>query len=147
LSDGFEITNLSGVIRFLTQNTEKVEKAAVYALGQVALAVEAQAKHNFQGVHRQNGVTKGGYPLWEPRGHIQGFPDYPNVRTGALRRSIRTRMESGARGYTAIVEPGMIYARNVEVKLGYQFMRPARNEVAKQADQIFTKAFKRKMGN
>ena len=135
-----EITNLSGVMRWLTEGGDKIEKAGVYALAQVALKVESEAKKNFQGKHRQ--VGRG----WDPREHIVGSPDYPNVRTGNLRRSIRTTVTKGMPGYTATVEPGMIYARNVEVKLGYEFMRPAAKKVSAEAQSIFTQAFKRKMG-
>jgi hypothetical protein len=141
-----ELTNLSGVMRFLSLQGDKVEKAGAYALGQVALAVESQAKHNFQGKHSQKGVTKGGNARWSPSGHITGSPDYPNVRTGNLKRSIRTTVTKGLPGYVATVEPWMVYARNVEVKLGYQFMRPAAATVRRQAQSIFTRAFARKMG-
>jgi len=140
LADGFEITNLSGVLRWITEGGDKIEKAGAYALSQVALAVESQAKKNFQGKHQQKGTS------WIPKGHITGTPDYPNVRSGNLKRSIRTTVAKGLPGYTATVEPGMIYARNVEVKLGYEFMRPAANKVRAQAQTIFTQAFKRKMG-
>jgi hypothetical protein len=130
------ITNLSQVISQMTKEMNSIEKAAFYALSRVALAVERQAKMNFQGKHRIDGMTKGGYPRWKPPGHIGG--SFPNVRSGNLRSSIRTTMK-GFGAWTAEVGPGMEYAHYVESR--YPYMHPAAKKVRPQANRIFTEAF------
>lgn len=142
MAASIKVTNLSQVIKSMTREMDQIEKAAYYALGQVALAVEREAKKNFVGKHRVDGMTKGGYPRWVPARHIPNGANYPNVRSGNLRQSIRTTVQ-GFGAWTAEVAPGMVYSKRVEDR--YPYMKPAVDRVRPQANRIFTQAFARRM--
>jgi HK97 gp10 family phage protein len=115
----------------------QIPEAAGMALGQVALAIEAQAF-----VYASGPVVKSGP-------HVPWAGAGPNVRSGNLRRHIRASpaKRTGFGSYTADVTSSMIYSRAVELgteRSGkYPFMRPAFDYISKQADQIFIKAYKR----
>lgn len=137
-------TNIGKTISALTAEKDAIEKAAAYAVAQVALSFEAQAKRNFQGVHSRVGNS------WKPSGHISGSPDYPNVRTGNLRRSITTTVRTGFGSYSASVSPTMVYARAVELGngrggAGYPYMEPAYRYVLPQANDIFIRNMLRRL--
>jgi hypothetical protein len=139
------VKNINAVLSALTAHEEKFEQATAYAVGQVALAFEAQAKRNFQGVHTRSGNS------WTPSGHITGSPDYPNVRTGNLRRSITTTFKrEGFGSYSASVSPTMVYSRAVELGngkggAGYPYMEPAYRRVLPQVNTLFVQAAARKL--
>ena len=142
MADGFEVkVSTAATIRALTTGTEKWEKAAVYALGQVALAVERQAKLNAVegGTHKRGTKT----PATPGSG--------PARITGALQRSIHTEIRKGFGTYEASVGPTMIYSRAVELGsprwpsgVKYPYMIPAGEKVRPRVDDIFLKAFIRR---
>jgi hypothetical protein len=143
------IQNLDATLKALTHNADLIEQAAVYGLSQVALAIERQAKQNFQGKRRRV-KTKNSY-RYEPAMHVGPSGGFPNVITGNLRRSINTKLRHGFGVYTAEVGPSAIYGRTVEQGsprwksgVSYPYLRPAYDDIAKRADQIFTQAFKRR---
>lgn len=132
------------LVNALQRQVNGLESAVRYAVGQTALAIETQAKNNFQGAHSRVGNS------WRPSGHIPGSPDYPNVRTGNLRRSINTTVRDGLGTYSAMVGPSMVYARAVELGNGrggngYPYMEPAYRQLKPQVNQIFRNALVRRM--
>lgn len=134
----------SNLINALKAKSHNLEMAVSYAVSQTALAVEAQAKRNFQGAHSRRGNS------WVPAGHIPGSPDFPNVRTGNLRRSITTTVREGLGSYSAVVGPTMVYARAVELGngrggAGYPYMEPAYRMMKPQVNRIFRDALLRRM--
>jgi hypothetical protein len=138
------VKNLSSVLSALTAHMDTYDRATAYGVSQTALAFESQAKRNFQNVHTRVGNS------WSPSGHITGSPDYPNVRTGNLRRSIHTTLRPGFGSYTATVSPSMIYSRAVELGngrggAGYPYMEPAYRQLLPQVNDIFIKAVSRKL--
>jgi hypothetical protein len=145
------VNNVAGTIRMLSIDADKIEKAAIYALSQVAFEVERQAKLNASGPVRKryaNGKT-------EPERHVNwagGGPNGPNVISGSLRRSIHTEVRRiGFGDYIATVSPTMIYARAVELGnprwkggVKYPYLIPAANSVRPRMNQIFMTAYMRK---
>jgi len=138
---GIQVHNLSGVMKALTLDVDKAEKAGIYALTQVALAVERRAKINAAqgGTHARD----------EKTGARPGSG--PARVTGALQASIFTELRKGFGVYVAAVYPTMIYARAVELGhpkwasgVNYPYLIPAGEEVMTQANAIFTSAFARK---
>lgn len=118
------ITNLQDVLNSFEKTEDKMEAAVQYAVTMSALAVEAQAKTN-----------------------ASGRPG-PNVRTGNLRRSIRTTAGKGFSGkYEAEVSATMVYARAVEFGhpkwppgVKYPYLGPAARNLAANGtlDRVFT---------
>jgi hypothetical protein len=127
---------------------DRMEKAAMYAISQVAFAVERQAKMNAMNGTRKRVVTTNANGKrvirYDPPRHIGPKGQGPNRVTGALVRSIHTEIRQGFGNYVAQVFPTMIYARAVEVKYDYPYLRPAAEQVEKRASEIFTRAFRRK---
>jgi hypothetical protein len=138
MAEEIRVRNLNSVIGSLVQSNNRAETAGAYALGQVALALERQAKLNAAegGTHKRGAKT----------GAIPGHG--PARVTGALQRSITTDLRKGFGSYVAQVGPGMFYARYVELKngdeLNYPYLRPAAQTVSVRANEIFTRAFKRR---
>jgi hypothetical protein len=136
---GFEITNLSGVLKGLNLEADKIERIAVWAMTQVALAVERQAKLNAA----QGGTHKRGEPTSATPG------SGPARVTGALQRSIHTEVaRKGFGSYEAKVFPTMVYSRQVELGGGkwrsgvnYPYMIPAGRAIAPKANELFTSKF------
>jgi hypothetical protein len=134
--------DVMATVRTLSLTLDNAEKAAFYALAQVALAVERQAKINAVqgGTHARGTKT----PATPGSG--------PARITGALQRSIHTEVRrEGLGDYSATVLPGMVYARQVELGGGrwttgvnYPYMIPAGRKVKPRAEEIFMKAFSRK---
>lgn len=135
------VKGVDQVIRALTLDATKAEQAGFYALGQVALAVEREAKINAaQGGSHARGVKTGATP-----------GSGPARVTGALQRSIQTEVRKGFGTYEAEVYPTMIYARAVELGLpswgpgvNYPYLLPAGRKIAKRANDLFTQAFSRR---
>jgi hypothetical protein len=135
----FEITNLSKVISIINLKATDIEKAAVYAVAQVGLAIERETKITLNNnPHSRSGKT------WSPPGHIGGDGTPPNRRTGNLQSSVHTEVRSGFGSYEATVFPTMVYARRLEVGLNYPYLRPSVDRVRPNAQRIFTTAFMKK---
>lgn len=127
-----EIANLNSILDAFANKTQQAENAVQYALGMVALKVEAQAKTN-----------------------ASGRPG-PNVRTGNLRNSIAAQRVQRGFGdtYTTNVSASMEYARAVEMghprwKPGvkYPYLGPAARDLSSNGtlDAIFTSYFLQRM--
>lgn len=135
------VTNIGPVINAIAMDVDKAEKAGFFALGQVALAVEREAKLNAaQGGTHARGKKTGASP-----------GSGPARVTGALQRSIHTEVRKGFGTYEAEVYPTMIYARQVELGgntwpsgVNYPYMIPAGQSVKPRANDIFARAFARK---
>jgi hypothetical protein len=133
-----DVKGLDQVIRALTIDATKAEQAGFYALGQVALAVEREAKLNAaQGGTHARGVKTSAVP-----------GSGPARVTGALQRSIHTEVRKGFGTYEADVFPTMVYSRAVELGLpkwgpgvNYPYLIPAGKKISKRANEIFTNAF------
>jgi len=151
MTESVKVDNLASTLRILAINADAIEKAAAYALGQVAFQVERQAKLNASGPTRKryaNGRI-------DPDKHIDwvgGGPNGPNVISGALRRSITTTVRrEGFGDYTASVYPTMVYARAVELgnkrwkqDVKYPYLMPAAKAIEPRMTQIFMAAYLRK---
>jgi hypothetical protein len=121
----------------------------------VGLAVERQAKLNFQGTRSyEKRVSKKGNPWLKitPPRHVGGSG--PNTVTGNLKRSIKTTYRVGLGVYTAEVGPTMIYARQVEKGGGkwppgvkYPYLEPAALMLLRSGkiNRIFTTAVNEKL--
>jgi hypothetical protein len=140
MADEIRIKNLDEVVSSLVASGDRAEVAGAYALGQVALTIERQAKLN-----AATGTHPRGFP------HIPGTGPGPNRVTGNLQRSIKTELRKGFGVYSAQVGPGMIYGRAVEMGsprwksgVSYPYLYPAAESVAPRASIIFTQAFKRR---
>ncbi len=101
--------------------------ASMLAVGEAALAIEAEAKANFSGSHRK------GQP------HVGG--NKPNVVTGTLRRSIHVEGPLATHdGATATVGPSMIYGRRVELgfkgSTAYPYFQPGVDKVTPRIAEI-----------
>ena len=128
MSVRIQVTNLQDVLNSFDKTEDTIELAVQYAITMAGLAVERQAKQN-----------------------ASGRPG-PNVRTGNLRRSIKTSMPiKGFEGrYTITVSATMVYARAVELghpkwKPGvkYPYLGPAANTLKANGtlNRVFTGAF------
>jgi hypothetical protein len=140
MAEEIRVKNLEAVIASLVRSGDRVEVAGAYALGQVALAVERQAKLN---------AATGTHPRGQ--GHIPGTGPGPNRVTGALQRSITTDLRQGFGSYVAQVGPGMIYARAVEKGspqwksgVSYPYLYPAAESVGARAGSLFAQSFRRR---
>jgi len=146
-----EITNLSDVLRTLSINATKIEKASQYGVAQVALAIERETKQLL--FTRQNSGRYGGKGSERYRGHepVSGDGQPPNRVTGALASSVHTELRQGFGTYYADVFPTMVYARALELgnprwKSGvkYPYLGPAVDKVRPRANQIFVTNFMKK---
>ena len=151
------ITNLRDVLAAIDGSAEKIEQGAQLGIMRVGLAVERQAKLNFQGTRSyEKRVSKNGRPyiVTTPPKHVGGSG--PNTVTGNLKRSIKTTYRVGLGVYTAEVGPTMIYARQVEKGGGkwppgvkYPYLEPAALSLLRSGKltRIFSTAVKEKLGS
>jgi hypothetical protein len=151
------ITNLKDVLAAIDGSAEKIQQGAQLGIMRVGLAVERQAKLNFQGTRiYEKRTSKNGraYLKITPPKHVGGSG--PNTVTGNLKRSIKTTFRTGLGVYTAEVGPTMIYARQVEKGGGkwptgvkYPYLEPAALMLLKNGTltRIFTTAVKEKLGS
>jgi hypothetical protein len=151
------IKNLREVLAAIDGAAEKIEQGAALGIMRVGLAVERQAKLNFQGTRSyEKRVSKNGraYIVTSPPKHVGGSG--PNTVTGNLKRSIRTTYRSGFDTYTAEVGPTLIYARQVEkgggkwpVGVKYPYLEPAALMLLRSGkiNRIFQTAVKEKLGS
>jgi hypothetical protein len=152
------IKNLQDVLAAIDGAAEKIEQGAQLGVMRVGLAVERQAKLNFQGTrsYEKRVSKKTGNPWLKitPPRHVGGSG--PNTVTGNLKRSIKTTYRVGLGVYTAEVGPTMIYARQVEKGGGnwpagvkYPYLEPAALMLLRSGkiNRIFTTAVKEKLGS
>ena len=152
------IKNLKEVLAAIDGSAEKIEQGAQLGVMRVGLAVERQAKLNFQGTrsYEKRVSKKTGNPWLKitPPRHVGGSG--PNTITGNLKRSIKTTYRVGLGIYTAEVGPTMIYARQVEkgggkwpAGLKYPYLEPAALMLLRSGkiNRIFTTAVKEKLGS
>jgi hypothetical protein len=150
------IKNLSEVLAAVKGTTSKIEEGAQIGIMRAGLAVERQAKLNFQGTRSyQKKVSKKGNPyiVTTPPHHIGGSG--PNTVTGNLKRSIKTSYRIGFGSYIVEVGPTMIYARQVEKGGGnwrsgvkYPYLEPAALLLLRNGtiNRVFMTAIKEKLG-
>lgn len=137
-----EITNINEVLRGLENTEDRLNKAVQYAIGMAGLAVERQAKLN-----ASTGVHKRGTP------RIPGSGPGPNVISGNLRRSIRTKVVGFGDTYAAEISASAIYARAVEKGLPewngvkYPYLEPAAVRLSDNGTlrRVFIQHFAEKM--
>ena len=151
------IKNLKDVLAAIDGAAEKIEQGAQLGIMRVGLAVERQAKLNFQGTRSyEKRTSKNGRPylVVTPKNHVGGSG--PNTVTGNLKRSIKTTYRVGLGVYTAEVGPTMIYARQVEKGGGkwppgvkYPYLEPAALSLLRSGKltRIFSTAVKEKLGS
>lgn len=151
------IRNLKEVLAAIDGSAEKIEQGAQLGIMRVGLAVERQAKLNFQGTRSyEKRVSKNGRPyiVTTPPKHVGGSG--PNTVTGNLKRSIKTTYRVGLGVYTAEVGPTMIYARQVEKGGGkwppgvkYPYLEPAALMLLRSGkiNRIFATAVREKLGS
>ena len=151
------IKNLKEVLAAIDGSAEKIAQGAQLGIMRVGLAVERQAKLNFQGTRSyEKRVSKNGRPylVITPKKHVGGSG--PNTVTGNLKRSIKTTYRVGLGVYTAEVGPTMIYARQVEkgggkwpAGLKYPYLEPAALSLylSGKLNRIFATAVKEKLGS
>jgi hypothetical protein len=151
------IKNLKEVLAAIDGSAEKIEQGAQLGIMRVGLAVERQAKLNFQGTRSyEKRTSKNGRPylVTTPPKHVGGSG--PNTVTGNLKRSIKTTYRVGLGVYTAEVGPTMIYARQVEKGGGnwpagvkYPYLEPAALSLLRSGKltRIFSTAVKEKLGS
>jgi hypothetical protein len=154
---GIVIKNLSEVLSAVKETQTKIEQGAQVGIMRAGLAVERQAKLNFQGTRSyQKRVSKNGraYIVTTPPKHTGGSG--PNTVTGNLKRSIKTTFRVGFGNYIAEIGPTMIYARQVEKGGGnwpsgvkYPYLEPAALMLLKNGaiNRIFAIAVKEKLGS
>jgi hypothetical protein len=152
------IKNLKDVLAAIDGAAEKIEQGAQLGVMRVGLAVERQAKLNFQGTrsYEKRVSKKTGRPWLKitPPRHVGGSG--PNTVTGNLKRSIKTTYRVGLGVYTAEVGPTMIYARQVEKGGGkwpagvkYPYLEPAALSLylSGKLNRIFATAVREKLGS
>jgi hypothetical protein len=152
------IKNLQDVLAAIDGAAEKIEQGAQLGIMRVGLAVERQAKLNFQGTRSyQKRVSKKTGNPWlkiTPPKHVGGSG--PNTVTGNLKRSIKTTYRVGLGVYTAEVGPTMMYARQVEkgggkwpAGLKYPYLEPAALSLylSGKLNRIFATAVREKLGS
>ena len=151
------IKNLNDVLAAIDGAAEKIAQGAQLGIMRVGLAVERQAKLNFQGTRSyEKRVSKNGRPyiVTKPPKHVGGSG--PNTVTGNLKRSIKTTYRTGLGVYTAEVGPTMIYSRQVEkgggkwpVGVKYPYLEPAALMLLRSGkiNRIFITAVKEKLGS
>lgn len=116
-------SNINQVLKELEKSHVDVDKAIALATDRVAMLAVGQMKKQIRGVaprekrNRQRATSKGakGSSYWHYFTRTDpGNP--PHNRTGNLRRSIHASSKKGFDGsYSAIVGPGAVYARALEV--------------------------------
>lgn len=136
-----ELLNLSKVIAEFKSAGKDMEAAALWALGQTAMAIDAQTKANLSTYTNSAAPSGRGY-----RGH-EGGSTFPNQVTGNLKRSVYVEVTSpGLNLYEATVGAGAVYARRVESgynnKRAYAYLEPAVHTVNPQA--LFMRKFQLK---
>jgi hypothetical protein len=152
------IKNLNDVLAAIDGAAEKIAQGAQLGIMRVGLAVERQAKLNFQGTrsYEKRVSKKTGRPWLKitPPKHVGGSG--PNTVTGNLKRSIKTTYRTGLGVYTAEVGPTMIYSRQVEkgggkwpVGVKYPYLEPAALMLLRSGkiNRIFITAVKEKLGS
>jgi hypothetical protein len=151
------IKNLKEVLAAIDGSAAKIEQGAQLGIMRVGLAVERQAKLNFQGTRSyEKRTSKNGraYLFITPPKHVGGSG--PNTVTGNLKRSIKTTYRVGLGVYTAEVGPTMIYSRQVEKGGGkwppgvkYPYLEPAALSLLRSGKltRIFSTAVKEKLGS
>jgi hypothetical protein len=154
---GIIIKNLSEVLAAIDGSKDKIEQGAQIGIMRAGLAVERQAKLNFQGTRSYTKkVSKNGnaYIVTSPNKHVGG--SFPNTVTGNLKRSIKTTYRVGFGSYIAEVGPTMIYARQVEKGGGnwksgvkYPYLEPAALMLLRNGtiNRVFVTAIKEKLGS
>ena len=150
----FEISipNLGELEAKIAGQVKKFDDAALFAVGQVGLALEVEVKRMLNNNSHKAGQTAKGGRRWIPKGHIGQDGTPPNRRTGALIRSIYTNVRQEPGSYVATVFPTMVYARSLELgnpvwKSGvkYPYLVPAFNNLRPRMTAIFERGFARKM--
>ena len=154
---GIIIKNLSEVLAAVSGTATKIEQGAQIGIMRAGLAVERQAKLNFQGTRSyQKKVSKKGnaYIVTTPKNHVGGAG--PNTVTGNLKRSIKTTYRVGFGSYIAEIGPTMVYARQVEKGGGnwksgvkYPYLEPAALMLLRNGtiNRVFMTAVKEKLGS
>lgn len=154
---GIIIKNLSEVLAAIDGSKDKIEQGAQIGIMRAGLAVERQAKLNFQGTRSYTKkVSRNGNPyiVTSPNKHVGG--SFPNTVTGNLKRSIKTTYRVGFGSYIAEIGPTMIYARQVEKGGGnwksgvkYPYLEPAALTLLRNGtiNRVFTTAIKEKLGS
>ena len=150
------IKNLNDVLAAIDGTAEKIAQGAQLGIMRVGLAVERQAKLNFQGTRSyEKRTSKSGraYIVTSPPKHVGGSG--PNTVTGNLKRSIKTTYRVGFGNYIAEIGPTMVYGRQVEKGGGkwtsgvkYPYLEPAALSLLKNGtiNRIFMTAVKEKLG-
>jgi hypothetical protein len=136
MSGAVVVRNLKEVIASLEKVEGNIEKAAQMGVAMAGLAVQRQAQ-----INANNGTrSRQGGKVIPPR-HIGPSGSGPNVITGALKRSISTRVRVGFGTYIAEVGPSVVYARAVELgspmwKSGvkYPYLTPAAERLIKSGE-------------
>ena len=132
---GMDVKGLGGLMSGLTGLAAAVDKVAKANVEQLAASVEREAKANF------DGTTKRGPHVPSATDPVTGH-QYPNIRTGTLRRSIHAqpveRLGNGA--YRTVVGPTTKYGRRVEMGLAptgaYPFFGPGVRRARDKAADI-----------
>lgn len=142
MSGAIVVRNLKEVLASLEHVEGDIEKAAQMGVAMAGLAVQRQAMLN-----ANNGTRKREGNKIIPPKHIGPSGSGPNVITGALKRSINTRVRVGFGTYIAEVGPTVLYARAVELgspiwKSGvkYPYLTPAAQKLINSGElqRIFT---------
>jgi len=153
---GIIVKNLAEVLAAIDGTKTKIEQGAQLGIMRAGLAVERQAKMNFQGTRSyEKRVSKNGrgYLVVTPPKHQGGSG--PNTVTGNLKRSIKTTYRVGFGNYIAEIGPTMIYGRQVEKGGGnwrsgvkYPYLEPAALMLLKNGtiNRVFMTAVKEKLG-
>lgn len=149
------VKNLKEVLAAVDASATEVEQGAQIGIMRAGLAVERQAKINFQGTRSyEKRVSKKTGRAWlriTPPRHVGGSG--PNTVTGNLKRSIHTTYRSGFGVYIAEVGASMIYARTVEQGLPqkpsvkYPYLEPAALMLIRNGtiNRVFVTAIKEKL--
>ena len=135
-----EVVNLQEVIKYFQSSGKEMEAAALWALGQTAMAIDAQTKDNLGAFTNSSAPSGRGY-----KGHEGGM--YPDQVTGFLKRSVYVETTSpGMNLYEATVGVGAVYARKVELggngSRAFAYLMPAVRTVNPEA--LFMRKFQSK---
>ena len=149
------IKNLKDIIDQIDGAEEKIDQGAQIGIMRAGLAIERQAKMNFQGTRsyerRVSKRTGNAYLKITPPKHQGG--SNPNTVTGNLKRSIHTTFRKGFGTYVSEVGASMIYARTLEQGLPqnpaikYPYLEPAALMLIRNGtvDRVFMAAIKEKL--
>jgi hypothetical protein len=139
------VRNLAEALAAIQTIEGQAEKAAQLGVAMAGLRIERDAKINANNGSR----TRVGNKIDPPK-HIGPSGSGPNVITGALKRSITTRVRQGFGTYIADVGPTVVYARAVELgspiwKSGvkYPYLTPAADKLIQSGElqKIFIQRF------